>query len=89
MEAVAKRMLTLRESINYSQMKLSKAQQITETKARGQKIARFIEELRKQEGIITVFDDGLWHGLVDYATVYSYKDMRFIFKDGTEIQING
>jgi len=61
--------------------------QITEAKARGQQIAGFIDELRKQDGIITEFDDGLWHGLVDYATVYSYKDVRFTFKDGTEINV--
>jgi len=59
--------------------------QITEAKARGQKVAGFIAELRKQDGLITEFDDGLWHGLVDYATVYNYKDVRFTFKDGTEI----
>ena len=59
--------------------------QISETKARGQKVAGFIAELRKQDGLITEFDEGLWHGLVDYATVYNYKDVRFTFKDGTEI----
>jgi len=61
--------------------------QITEAKARGQKIAGFIDELRKRDRIITEFDDGLWHGLVDYATVYSYKDVQFTFKDGTEINV--
>jgi chromosome segregation ATPase len=58
---------------------------ITEAKARGQKVAGFIAELRKQDDLITEFDDGLWHGLMDYATVYNYKDVRFTFKDGTEI----
>ena len=61
-------------------------QQISEAKARGQKIAEFLKGLRKQEGLITEFDESLWHSLVDYATVYSYKDMRFTFKDGTEIK---
>ena len=51
-----------------------------------QKIAEFLKGLRKQEGLISEFDEGLWHSLVDYATVYSYKDMRFTFKDGTEIK---
>ena len=61
--------------------------QTTEAKARGQKISGFIDELRKQDGIVSEFGDGLWHGLVDYATVYSYKDVRFTFKDGTEINV--
>ena len=27
-----------------------------------------------------------WHGLVDYATVYSEYDIRFTFKNGQEIK---
>jgi hypothetical protein len=33
--------------------------------------------LGKQEGLVTEFDDDLWHSLVDYATVYSETDVRF------------
>ena len=62
------------------------AEQISESKARGQKIAEFLKGLKKQEGLIAEFDESLWHNLVDYATVYSYKDVRFTFKDGTEIK---
>jgi hypothetical protein len=58
---------------------------ISEAKARRHKMAGFIDELKKHDGIITEFDDALWHGLVEYATVYSYKDVRFTFKDGSEI----
>jgi len=61
-------------------------EQITEAKSRGQNIAEFLAGLKKQEGLITEFDEGLWHSLLDYATVYSYKDVRFTFKDGTEIK---
>jgi len=59
---------------------------LTETKARGQKVAAFIAELEKQNGLVAEFDDDLWHSLVDYVTVYSEADVRFIFKDGTEIK---
>ncbi|MCL2357523.1 MAG: recombinase family protein [Defluviitaleaceae bacterium] len=59
---------------------------LTETKARGQKIVAFIAELGKRDGLVAEFDDDLWHSLVDYATVYSETDVRFTFKDGTEIK---
>lgn len=35
---------------------------------------------------ITQFDERLWSSLVDFVTVYSEKDIRVTFKDGTEIQ---
>jgi len=59
--------------------------QISEAKARGQKVVGFIAGLRKQDGLISEFDEGLWHGLMEYATVHSFEDVRFTFKDGTEI----
>lgn len=27
-----------------------------------------------------------WHGLVDYATVYSTDEIRFTFKNGQEVK---
>lgn len=47
----------------------------------------FIAEMRKHNGLVFEFDERLWHTLVDYATVYTEKDVRFTFKDGTEIQV--
>lgn len=44
----------------------------------------FMSELKKQEGLITEFDEKLWFSLVDHITVYSKTDIRFTFKDGTE-----
>jgi hypothetical protein len=32
------------------------------------------------------FDDQLWFSLVDFATVFSSEDVRFTYKDGTEIK---
>ena len=34
---------------------------------------------------VTEFDERLWSSLVDFVTVYSEKDIRVTFKDGTEI----
>ncbi|MDD2235136.1 MAG: RNA polymerase subunit sigma-70 [Desulfitobacteriaceae bacterium] len=49
-------------------------------------INAFLYTLRKQENLLTEFDEKLWCSLVDYATVYDKNDVRFTFKDGTEIQ---
>jgi FtsZ-binding cell division protein ZapB len=58
----------------------------SETKARGETVDSFIAELARQDRLLAEFDERLWHTLVDYATVYSENDVRFTFKDGTEIQ---
>jgi len=46
----------------------------------------FVSELAKQNDYITEFDEQLWYGLVDYVTVYNETDIRFHFKDGSEIK---
>ncbi|MCD8395686.1 MAG: recombinase family protein, partial [Lachnospiraceae bacterium] len=53
--------------------------------ARKKTMEQFISIIETQEPI-TKFDEGLWSGLVDYVTVYSTKDIRVTFKDGTEIK---
>lgn len=45
----------------------------------------FISELRQQSDLVSEFDERLWHTLLNFATVYSEKDIRFTFKDGTTI----
>ena len=47
----------------------------------------FSKELRKQENILTEFDEGLWGSLVDFMTVHSKEDIEVTFKDGTTIRI--
>ena len=41
--------------------------------------------LEEHQDAITEFDIHLWHGLVEFVTVYSKDDIRFTMKDGTEI----
>ena len=59
---------------------------ISERKSRGEMLAAFIAELQGQDGLITEFDERLWYSLVDFATVHKESDVRFTFKNGTEIQ---
>lgn len=47
----------------------------------------FLAEMGKQEDLIAEFDESLWYSLVDYVTIFSKEDIRFTFKDGTEIKV--
>lgn len=60
---------------------------ITEKQAKREKIEMFLSELKKQDDVVTKFDDNLWYSLVDYVTVFNKEDVRFTFKDGTEIKV--
>ena len=53
--------------------------------ARKGEMMDFLKLLKKQEGEVAVFSDGLWTGLLDYATVYADGRMTFIFKNGQTI----
>jgi len=60
-------------------------EKIKKRQMRNTQIGEFIGVLEKQ-GIITEFDENLWVSLLDFITIYSEKDMRITFRDGTEIQ---
>jgi hypothetical protein len=59
--------------------------QIADKESRHRAMEAFISELAKQDGLLTEFNERLWHGLVDYATVAADGEVRFRFKDGSEI----
>jgi len=58
---------------------------VTDKKARSELVEAFTAELARQDGLLTEFDERLWFSLVDFATVYGDDNVRFTFKDGTEI----
>ncbi len=55
--------------------------------AQQDKIERFLADLGQQEGLVTEFDEDQWYSLVDFVTVFNKEDIRFTFKDGTEIKV--
>lgn len=61
------------------------AQREALTSKRGQ-IMCYLQSLRDHE-LITQFDEALWCGTVDQVRVTKEAKLRFIFKDGTEIEI--
>lgn len=58
---------------------------VSDKKARCELVEAFTAELARQDGLLTEFDERLWFSLVDFVTVYGEDDVRFTFKDGTEI----
>lgn len=60
-------------------------QAIIDKETRKKLMDQFLRTIKEQEPIMQ-FDERLWASLVDFVTVYSEKDIRVTFKDGTEIQ---
>jgi site-specific DNA recombinase len=58
---------------------------ISDNLSRNETTELFIKTLKKQEALIIEFDGVLWGSLLNYITVNSKEDVRFMFKDGTEI----
>ena len=58
---------------------------ISDMKSRKAAMEDFLKLLKKQEDQETTFSDGLWTGLLDYATVYADGRMTFTFKNGKTI----
>ena len=63
------------------------AEQIKDKITRHKSLEIFLDELQKQDALISEFDPFLWNSLVDYVTVFEEDNVRFTFKDGTEIQM--
>ena len=62
-----------------------KEQQISDNIAKSRIFDVFIKELKKQQGLVTEFDENLWCSLVESMTVYSKEKIVVRFKNGMEI----
>ena len=48
----------------------------------------FFNELKSRKDPITEFNPDLWNGLLDHIKIHSEEDIRFIFKDGSEVKVD-
>lgn len=62
-------------------------EQIKDKITRHKNLEIFLDELQKQDELISEFDPLLWNSLVDYVTVYEKKEVQVTFKNGIDIQI--
>ncbi len=60
---------------------------ITERQTEKEQIEKSLAGLERQDGVVTEFDKDQWYSIVDFVTVFNKEDVRFIFKDGTEIKV--
>lgn len=50
-------------------------------------IESFLRDLAEMDADVQEFTDDLWFNLLDHVTVFSKKDVRFTFKNGTEVSV--
>ena len=61
------------------------SRQIKEKVTRRQTMAAFLDELKKQDELLTDFDPLLLNSLVDYVIVFEEEKVQIIFKNGADI----
>ncbi|MBR5422645.1 MAG: hypothetical protein IK108_01420 [Clostridia bacterium] len=60
--------------------------EIHDKHSRRKSIEHYLEILQERKDAVTEYDIFLWHGMVQFVTVYGKDDIRFTMKDGTEIR---
>lgn len=63
--------------------------EISDRQGKRKTYMRFIGGLQKLDGFCGKFDEELWTALLDYVTVYARDDIRFTFKAGNEVKVDG
>ena len=61
--------------------------EIHDKNSRRKSIEHYLSLLEEQHEAVTEYDVLLWHGMVEFVTIYSKNDIRFTMKDGTEIRV--
>ena len=79
-ELLAERYSKAKDKLDETERKIANAN------SRKNMIAAFLNELEKQEQLITEFDTGLWNAVIETMTIYSKENIVFKFKGGTEIK---
>lgn len=61
---------------------------IASIKAQREKIAIYLNTLKADNKIIEEFNEDLWCAFVDKVTVYTDNNLKFPFKDGSDMSIS-
>lgn len=61
--------------------------EIHDKNSRRKSIEHYLTLLEERKDAVTEYDVRLWHGMVEFVTVYSKDDILFTMKDGTEIRV--
>ena len=60
--------------------------EISSKLSRTEMLNLFINTIKQQETLLTTFDELMWGSLLESVVVYKEDDVRFKFRDGTEIK---
>lgn len=60
---------------------------IADKQAKSEIIGSFVKTIKKMDGMVETFDEGLWGGMIEYVTVFNKKKVTFTFKGGIEITV--
>jgi len=55
---------------------------------RKEKILRFLDDLRAQDGLLQSFDEYTFRAMTERMTVYSKRDISVTFRDGNEVRVD-
>ncbi len=55
--------------------------------SRRKSIEHYLSLLEERKDAVAEYDVRLWHGMVEFVTIYSKDDILFTMKDGTEIRV--
>lgn len=55
---------------------------------RKEKILRFLDDLRAQDGLMQSFDEPIFRAMTERITVYSKRDISVTFRDGNEVHVD-
>lgn len=58
---------------------------VQQRNAKRMELEKFVRLLKKQDGLLTEFDEELWYAVIDRLVVKSAIEVTFIFKDGSEV----
>ena len=84
--AYTKKYNVLAEKHNTLQKRLQTVlSDIDKKKAKRNLMKAFLKTLRKQDSLITAFDEKLWSATLNYVVVKSHEELVFHFKDGREL----
>lgn len=84
-----KRYQSLADRYETAKQRLADIQAEIQSKAaRRTKILNFLDEIRKQDALLTEFNEPLWRRTVERVTVQSEREVVLEFKDGRQISID-
>lgn len=78
-------------AVRYEELKSRLTEVETEKQRRilrKEKILRFLDDLRAQDGLMQSFDEPIFRAMTERITVYSKRDISVTFRDGNEVHVD-